>query len=213
MTNEQLLERLGAGILIGDGAMGTMLYSQGAFLNTCFDELCITRAAMIRNVHTSYIEAGCDFIETNSFGANELKLAQFGLGDAVESINTAAATLAREAAGDTVLAAGAVGPTGTNNPNPSRELTDTLSQAFRRQIQALADGGVDFLLLETFTTPAELQIAIEAAAKTGLAIVAQMTCTPQLETFFGTPIEKAVSLFFKLEIQHQHKCNQAQLLL
>ena len=193
MTKESFINRLERGIVIGDGAMGTMLYSHGVFLNTCFDELSVTRPDLIRKIHTDYIEAGCDFIETNSFGANSLKLAQFGLVDNVEAINRAAAELARNVAGDDILVAGAVGPTGTNNPNPNKELARTLSAAFGEQTQALAGANVDFLLLETFTTAAELQIAIEAAASTGLPIVAQMTCTDQFETFFGTPIEKAMA--------------------
>lgn len=193
MTKQSLTERLEQGILIGDGAMGTMLYEHGAFLNTCFDELNLTRPELIKKIHAEYIEAGCDFIETNTFGANSLKLAQFGLVNSVEAINQAGAALARSVAGDDVLVAGSVGPTGTNNPNPGSELAQTLLSAFREQIQALAGAGVDFLLLETFTTAAELLIAIEAAAATGLPIVAQMTCTDQFETFFGTPIEKAIA--------------------
>ncbi|MBL7214995.1 MAG: bifunctional homocysteine S-methyltransferase/methylenetetrahydrofolate reductase [Phycisphaerae bacterium] len=193
MAKYSLTERLQQGILIGDGAMGTMLYSQGAFLNTCFDELSLTHPELIRKIHADYIEAGCDFIETNSFGANSLKLAQFGLADNVKAINQAAAEVARKVAGDDVLVAGSVGPTGTNNPNPNKELSRTLSAAFQEQIQALALAGVDFLLLETFTNTTELQIAIEAGASTELPIVAQMTCTDQFETFFGTPIEKAIA--------------------
>jgi len=193
MTNDFLTRRLQESLLIGDGAMGTMLYSKGVFLNTCFDELSLTRPELIRKIHAEYIAAGCDFIETNSFGANEMKLSQFGLADSVEALNKAAAALARDAAGDDVLVAGSVGPTGTNNPNPGSELTEMLAAVFGRQVRSLADGGVDFLLLETFTTPSELQIAIEAAASTGLAVAAQMTCTPQLETFFGTPIERAIA--------------------
>ena len=193
MTKLNLTERLRQGILIGDGAMGTMLYQHGVFLNTCFDELSLSRPRLIRKIHTEYIEAGCDFIETNTFGANSFKLAQFGLVDKVKEINTAAAGLAKDAAGDTVLVAGSVGPAGMNNPNPNEELAQSLKEAFGQQTKALAGAGVDFLLLETFTNSAELHIAIEAAAVTGLPIVAQMTCTEQFETFFGTPIEKAIA--------------------
>ncbi len=193
MTNQSLTERLGEGLLIGDGAMGTMLYEHGAFLNTCFDELNLTRPELIKKIHADYIDAGCDFIETNTFGANSLKLAQFGLVESVGAINRAAAELAQSVAGGDVLVAGSVGPTGTNNPNPGKELAANLRGVFAEQIQALAEGGVDFLLLETFTSAAELHIAIEAAAMTGLAIVAQMTCTDSFETFFGTPIEKAIA--------------------
>ncbi|MHC4291706.1 MAG: bifunctional homocysteine S-methyltransferase/methylenetetrahydrofolate reductase [Planctomycetota bacterium] len=193
MTKLNLENRLNQEIIIGDGAMGTMLYESGVFLNTCFDELNLTKPELIGSVHRAYIDAGCDFIETNTFGANAFKLAQFGLVDKVEAINAAAATLAIEAAGNSVLVAGSVGPAGTNNPNPNEELTASLTEAFGQQTKALANAGVDFLLLETFTCAIELVIAVKAAAATGLPIVAQMTCTEQLETFFGTPIEKAIA--------------------
>ncbi|MDH4201763.1 MAG: bifunctional homocysteine S-methyltransferase/methylenetetrahydrofolate reductase [Phycisphaerae bacterium] len=193
MSKLNLEHRLKQEILIGDGAMGTMLYQRGVFLNTCFDELNLAKPELIRSIHQEYVESGCDFIETNTFGANAFKLGQFGLVDKVQAINATASSRAKEAAGDAVLVAGSVGPAGTNNPNPNEELTVSLTEAFGQQTKALADGGVDFLLLETFTSTAELHIAIEAAAKTGLPIVAQMTCTEQLETFFGTPIEKAIA--------------------
>ncbi len=193
MTKHSLTDRLQQGILIGDGAMGTMLYQHGAFLNTCFDELSLTRPDLIRKIHTEYIEAGCDFIETNTFGANAFKLTQFGLGSKVEAINKTAVCLAKEVASDFVLVAGAVGPAGINNPNPNKGLARSLTDAFTTQTKALAEAGADFLLLETFTNTAELLIAIEAAALTDLPIVAQMTCTDQFETFFGTPIEKAIA--------------------
>ena len=199
MAEQTLTERLQQGILIGDGAMGTMLYQHGVFLNTCFDELSLSRPGLIRKIHTQYIEAGCDFIETNTFGANSFKLAQFGLVDKVEEINTTAVALAKEAAGNAILIAGSVGPAGTNNPNPNEELTASLKETFVQQTKALAGAGVDFLLLETFTNSAELHLAIEAASATGLPIVAQMTCTEQFETFFGTPIEKAIAEIAALE--------------
>ena len=193
MTNLNLKKRLSEGIIIGDGAMGTMLYQHGFFLNTCFDELTLTQPELIETIHRDYIDTGCDFIETNTFGANAFKLSQFGLADKADAINIAAAKLAKRVAGEDCLVAGAIGPTGKNNPAPGQKLKQQLSAAFTAQSKALAKGGVDFLLLETFTSTAELAIAIEASAKTDLPIVAQITCTEQLETFFGTPIEKAIS--------------------
>ena len=186
--NARLLQE----ILIGDGAMGTMLYQRGVFLNACFDELCLTQPDLVTDIHAEYIQTGCDFIETNTFGANSFKLSQFGLSDQVHKINTVAAQLARQAAGSHALIAGSMGPTGANNPQLNKKQRASVSLAFSEQAQALADGGVDFLLLETFTTPAELEVAIEAAASTGLPIIAQLTCTEQFETLFGTPIEKAI---------------------
>ncbi len=193
MTEMNLKKRLSKSMIIGDGAMGTMLYQHGFFGNTCFDELNLTRPELIESIHREYLETGCDVIETNSFGANSFKLARFGLADEQDAINLAAAELARGASGEEHLVAGAIGPTGKNNPAPGKELKQQLSVAFTTQSKALAKGGVDFLLLETFTSTAELAIAIEAAMETGLPIVAQMTCTEQLETFFGTRIEKAIA--------------------
>ncbi|MCD6174466.1 MAG: bifunctional homocysteine S-methyltransferase/methylenetetrahydrofolate reductase [Planctomycetes bacterium] len=193
MADLNLNNQLEQGIVIGDGAMGTMLYQHGFFLNTCFDELSLTRPELIETIHQEYLDAGCDFIETNTFGANQFKLARFGLADKGTSINIAAAELARRVAGKDHLVAGAIGPTGKNNPAPGQKLKRQLRDAFAAQSEALAKGGVDFLLLETFTSTAELAIAIEAIAKTSLPIVAQITCTEQLETFFGTRIEKAIA--------------------
>lgn len=192
MSKLNLKNRLSQEILIGDGAMGTMLYQRGVFLNACFDELCITQPNLILDIHTEYVKTGCDFIETNTFGANAVKLAHFGQSNQVRQINIAAAELARKAAGSDVIVAGAIGPTGVNNPHLNDQQKETASSAFTEQAQALADGGVDFLLLETFTTASELEIAIEAIAATGLPIVAQMTCNEQFETLFGSPIEKTI---------------------
>jgi methionine synthase I (cobalamin-dependent)/5,10-methylenetetrahydrofolate reductase len=193
MTQNSFTDRLSSSVLIGDGAMGTMLYTHGAFLNACFDELNLSRPDLVKQIHTEYIDAGCDFIETNTFGANAFKLARFGLADSIDKINAAAAKLAKEAAANRdILVAGAVGPTGLSNPTPSDDLTKALRDAFTGQTAALARSGVDFLLLETFSNPAELLIAIDAAAQTGLPILAQMTCTEQFETFFGAPLETAI---------------------
>lgn len=193
MSKINFIKRLKSGIIIGDGAMGTMLYQHGVFVNTCFDELNLTKPELVSRIHSAYVRAGCDFIETNSFGANAFKLGRYGLIEDTVKINTSAVEIAKKAAGDTVLVAGSIGPSGINNPAPSNELQQTLLEAFSVQAQALASGGADFLILETFTSTAELLAAIEAASKTGLPITAQLTCTEQFETFFGTPIEKAIS--------------------
>ena len=195
MSDNKLLEKLNRGIVIGDGAMGTLLYQHGAFLNTCFDELNLTRPDLIEQIHSEYIEAGSDFVETNTFGANPIKLARFGLAEKCTAINRAAVNIARRAAGSTgVLVAGAIGPLGQDNPLPSAEQADQRRAAFAEQCGALADAGVDFFLLETFLDTADLLAAIEAAqAYQAIPIVAQMTCTEQYETLFGTPIEQAIA--------------------
>lgn len=191
---QPFLNRLDAGILVGDGAMGTMLYQQGVFLNACFDELCLSRPNQIVQIHQQYIDAGADFIETNTFGANAFKLSRFGLADKVSQINAAAVGLARQAAGSDTLIAGAVGPLGVDMPTLSDEIRAAASEAFSAQIGALAAGGVDFIILETFASPDELRIALDAAAAVcKLPVLAQLLCAQRMETPFGTPIELAAA--------------------
>lgn len=173
--------------------MGTMLYQRGAFLNTCFEELNLSRPDWIGDIHRAYIQAGCDFIETNTFGANSIKLGRFGLADKTAAVNQAAAEIAVEAAPVEVLVAGSMGPSGLNIPVPDPELTSTLHQVFAEQARALFEGGVDFFLLETFSSEAELIIAVEAVRSVcELPILAQMTCLEQGQTVFGTPVEQAL---------------------
>ena len=195
MSENRFLEKLNHGLIIGDGAMGTLLYQQGVFLNTCFDELNLTRPELIEQIHSEYIDAGCDFIETNTFGANPVKLSRFGLAEKCAAINSEAVKIARRAAQKTAaLVAGAVGPLGLDNPLPSVEQSLQRRAAYDTQCGALAAAGVDFFLLETFPDTADLRIAIEAAqVYKEIPIVAQMACSEQFETLFGAPIEQAIA--------------------
>jgi methionine synthase / methylenetetrahydrofolate reductase(NADPH) len=136
--NKNLIRLLAKGIVIGDGAMGTMLYSKGVFVNTCFDELNLTNPNLVKEIHQQYVHSGADFIETNTFGANEFKLARFGLADKVEQINAVAVKIAKESAGDKVLAAGAVGPLGVDIAQGSRVSEKEIINAFANQVKALS---------------------------------------------------------------------------
>jgi len=174
-----LLARLATGPVLADGAMGTMLYAAGASLEESFDALNLSQPDLVLGVHRAYLEAGADIIEANSFGANRFKLEQFGLADRVRDINRKAVRLAREAreiAGRPALVAGSVGPTGRTLEPFGVTSADDVRAAFREQIAALLEGGVDLLILETMGNLAEITEAILAAQDVSdLPIVASMT--------------------------------------
>ncbi|MES2123573.1 MAG: bifunctional homocysteine S-methyltransferase/methylenetetrahydrofolate reductase [Gemmatimonadota bacterium] len=173
-----------------DGAMGTMLYQKGVFLNVCFDELVLRQPDLVAEVHTAYATAGAEIVETNTFGANPLKLAQYGLSAETESLNSAAARLARGAVGEHVVVVGAVGPLGVR-VEPFGELSLAEAEAaFGRQIDGLLAGGVDGFCLETFSDIAELEAAIRAVRnRSDLAIIAQLTVGTDGATAYGTTPE------------------------
>ncbi|HEY7835796.1 MAG TPA: bifunctional homocysteine S-methyltransferase/methylenetetrahydrofolate reductase [Ktedonobacterales bacterium] len=190
------LERLHQGPILCDGAMGTQLYTRGSEALThgrCFDELVLTEPALVQTIHRDYITAGAQVIETNTFGANRVRLAPHGLEDRVVEINRRAAALAREAreiAGQTVFVAGAVGPTGqlqmpVVGARDAGRLAE-LRALYREQIGALIEGGVDLIILETFSNLAELEQAVLAARESGdLPVVAQVTFTEDGQTLAG----------------------------
>jgi methionine synthase I (cobalamin-dependent)/5,10-methylenetetrahydrofolate reductase len=170
------LEELDKRVLVCDGAMGTMLYARGIFLNRSFDELNLTQPDLVAEVHKEYARAGADVIETNTFGANRVKLAAFGLADRVHAINAQGAKIARHAARDQAYVAGAIGPLGIRVEPWGKTGVDEAEEYFREQAQALLDGGVDLFVLETFRDVNEIGAAIRAVRSIcALPIVAQMT--------------------------------------
>ena len=173
-----------------DGAMGTMLYQKGVFLNVCFDELVVRQPDLVAEVHAAYAAAGAEIIETNTFGANPLKLAQYGLSSETEALNSAAARLARRAVGPGVVVVGAIGPLGVR-VEPFGELSLLEAEAaFGRQVDGLLAGGVDGFCLETFSDTTELEAALRAVrTRSDLAIIAQMTVGPDGDTAYGTTPE------------------------
>jgi homocysteine S-methyltransferase len=161
-----------------DGAMGTLLYAKGVFINRCYDELNLSQPDLIRGVHHEYLQAGAEIIETNTFGANSFRLARHSLADKVREINLAGARVAREAAKSfDVWVAGSVGPLGTRIEPLGKTSFAEAREAFRQQIAALAEGGVDLLILETFGYLEELHQAMLAAKEVAprLPLVAQVT--------------------------------------
>lgn len=185
------LEALDERVLVCDGAMGTMLYAKGVFINKSFDALNLTHPDLVADVHREYVRAGADVIETNTFGANRIKLGSFGLADRLHEINERGATIARQAAGDAVYVAGSIGPLGIRIEPWGKTGVDEARAYFREQAQALADGGVDLFILETFRDLNEIVAAIEAVRSVSdRPIVAQMTTEEDGNTLDGTPPER-----------------------
>ncbi len=163
-------------VLVCDGAMGTMLYAKGVFINRCFDALNLTQPDMVAEVHQDYVRAGADVVETNTFGANRVKLRAFGLADKVQEINLEGARLARQAVRDQAYVAGALGPLGIRIEPWGKTGVDEAEAHFREQAEALVEGGVDLFILETFRDLNEVGAAISAVRSVcDLPIVAQMT--------------------------------------
>jgi homocysteine S-methyltransferase len=175
---------------IFDGAMGTMLYTKGIYINRSYDELNLVAADLVREVHAEYVRAGADIIETNTFGANANKLQPYGLEASMHEINVKAARIAREAAGNRALVAGAVGPLGIRIEPYGPTSFDEAKQMFSDQISALLEGEVDLFILETFSDLSELQLAIKAVrALCDLPIVAQVTIQMDGNMLFGATPE------------------------
>ncbi len=173
-----LLAHLKTSPVLCDGAMGTLLYSKGIFINRCYDELNLSQPDLIRSIHHEYLQAGAEIVETNTFGGNSFRLARHSLADRVRDINFTGARLAREAAKSFDLwVAGSVGPLGIRIEPLGKTSYQEAHDAFREQIAALVEGGVDLLILETFGYLEELHQAILAARDVNpkIPVVAQVT--------------------------------------
>ncbi len=199
MTGSSFLDRLARGPILCDGAMGTQLYARGAAFESSFEALNLTRPELVSDIHRAYLAAGAEIIETNTFGANRFKLAEYNLAQQVVEINAAGVQLARQAvesARRTAFVAGSVGPLGVRLAPTGPLEPEEANAAFREQITALCEAGADILLLETFGDLAEIQEAIRAArAVCDLPIVAQMTFTLDGRTPLGhTPDVVALAL-------------------
>ncbi|MBL4848817.1 MAG: bifunctional homocysteine S-methyltransferase/methylenetetrahydrofolate reductase [Planctomycetes bacterium] len=178
----KLIELLGErGVAVCDGAMGTMLYNRGVFVNRSYDELNLSNPSLVSGVHGEYVAAGSDLIETNTFAANRFKLAGHGCEELAVSINREGARLACEVARPAgVLVAGSIGPLGVRIEPWGPVALEEARAAFREQIEALRDGGVDLLIFETFYHLPELEQAVLAAQEVcELPLVAQVTVTEE----------------------------------
>ena len=148
MDRINIVEKMNETPLVFDGAMGTVIYEKGVFINACYDELNLTRADLIKSIHQEYIDAGADVILTNTFGANEFKLEKFGLVNKIYEINYAGARLAKEIAGENVYVLGSVGPCLNKGSSITVENIEKLKSNYETQIKALYDGGVDGIIFE-----------------------------------------------------------------
>ncbi|MBL8133472.1 MAG: bifunctional homocysteine S-methyltransferase/methylenetetrahydrofolate reductase [Anaerolineae bacterium] len=177
--------------LLADGAMGTLLHSQGVPIDGCFDHYNVTQPDLIKGLHRAYLDAGAELIETNTFGANRLKLQEHGLEDQVVAINAAGVALVREAIRESgrqnAYAAGSVGPLGTGILPYGRLKVEDAHAIFAEQIMALVAAGADAIICETFTHIDELVIALEAARQVaaGVPVICEMTFTRDDRTISG----------------------------
>ncbi len=190
MTRKEFNKLLDEKPLLFDGAMGTELYKKGVFINKSYDELNLSNPALVKQVHEEYKRAGADVLETNTFGANRAKLSRFQLQDKVYEINYAGAKLARDVAGNELLVAGSVGPLGVQMEPLGPLAFEEAREMFKEQIEALLDGGVDLIILETFIYPEELKQAINAARELGdFPVIAQMTIDEDTTSLTGAKPE------------------------
>ena len=177
-------------IHVFDGAMGTMLYARGVYINRSYDELNLTNPDLVREVLEEYVRAGADIVETNTYGANAPKLQAYGLESNLREINIAAARIARDAASERAYVAGAIGPLGLRIEPYGPTSFEEAKDLFKQQAEALLEGGVDLFALETFSDISEIRQAIRAVRElSDIPIVAQMTILPDGNTSFGTTPE------------------------
>ncbi len=204
MLKHPFLEQLQQQPLLCDGAMGSLLYARGVTYEQCFDELNLAQPELIQNIHSEYINAGAQIIETNTFGANRAKLEAFNLGNRVRAINMQGVRLAREAreiSGKPVFVAGAVGPSDRPLQAPDEQRLSELRHIFREQIEALQEGGADLLILETFSNLPELRQAVLAAQEVGgLPIVAQMSFYEDGHTLSGQSAARVAAVLNDLGV-------------
>lgn len=208
MNREQFLQRLQQRPLLLDGAMGTLLHARGISLEVCFDAVNRDNPAIVADIHRAYIDAGADIIETNTFGANRFRLAEYGLQNEVAAINQAAVNIARRAIESSfkgVLLAGSIGPLGARLAPLGRVSTAEAQAAFSEQIQALvtaAPAGVDLLVVETMSDVKEVAAAVAAARAVApdVPIVAQMTFTRDDRTLLGDTPDNVARRLSQLDV-------------
>ncbi len=187
------LERIGEGVVVGDGATGTMLYARGVFLNRCFDELNLSSPGLVRTIHEEYLDAGADLVETNTFGAHRFKLGPHGLEAQVRKINREGARIARQAAEGRGLVAGSLGPIGKPLAPLGNIPFEEAVAAYREQAEGLGEGGIDLFMIETMPSLDQARAALEGVrATSSLPVVVSLTFNEEGTTFYGETPEDVV---------------------
>lgn len=205
MTKTSLKERIRQGLFLLDGAMGTELIAHGVEVGKCDDYLNIESPDTVFEIHQAYFQAGSDAVLTNTFGGNRFALSRYGFGDKVEEVNTAAAKIARRAAGEEKYVLGDIGPSGDFLKPLGNLEVEELREAFAEQAKALSAGGVDGIIIETMAAIEEITIAIEAVKSvcSDLPVFASMAfgkASDGYRTMMGVDVEAAVSKIVSLGV-------------
>ncbi len=195
------LEQIAEGVVEADGGLGTMLYSRGVFVNRCFDELNLSNPALVGSIHTEYLDAGAELIETNTFGAQRFKLGPHGLEKQVHKINFEGARIAREAARGRALVAGSIGPIGKPLAPYGSITFDEAAAAFREQALGLAEGGVDLFVVETMPSLDHARAGVKAVREVSeKPVMVSLTFNEEGSTFFGDKPEDVVRVLEDLGV-------------
>ncbi|MBI4300290.1 MAG: homocysteine S-methyltransferase family protein, partial [Chloroflexi bacterium] len=202
--NSPFLDRLERGPILADGAIGTLLYAQGVSPKACFEELNIAQAEAVAEVHRRYLQAGAEIIGTNTFAANRIRLAEHGLQAQVREINLQAARIARDARdlmGAPAFVAGVLGPIGIAIFEDAGSRVPVTREAYQEQIEALVDGGVDLIALETFDSLAEVEeVVLNIKSACDLPIMVQLAFNAEGRTASGETPEDVVRLLESLGV-------------
>ena len=193
-------EYLKDNLVLLDGAMGSLIYEKGVFIDKCYDELNLSRPDLITTIHEEYVRAGAKVIETNTYGANRFKLKSHNLLDQLEEINHTGVALARDAAGEEVYVAGSMGPSGLEIEPWGDTSLEEVKEGYAEQARILNQAGVDLFILETFQDIREMEQAIKAIKSVSeLPVVAMMTVGEDGKTRYGVDLEDVATVLSKSE--------------
>ncbi len=188
-------EAIQQGLIVSDGAIGTMLYERGVFINSALEEVVLSKPSLLKQIHTDYLDAGAQILQTHTFAANRAKLARYDLADRHDTINRRAAEIALEAAAGKAWVGGSIGPTGALTNVVDEDEVEVVRALFRDQAAVLAASGVDLIVLETFRMVSEIKIAIEAVRSVcALPIMAQCAFDADEKTADGVDPARVAEL-------------------